>query len=135
MIKVVLTVQTFPALQSHNEKREEVENCLPKRGRREHKRSLTLEAIREAIYNAVAEVTIASFSLIQVGKRKLISKAEMSIIAYMEFHCREQHCSSWNCSGEKMVNAGIICEFSEVNGRRLQEREGESGGQVCLNIN
>lgn len=132
---MVLTVQTFPALQNHNEKGEEVENCLPKRGRREHKRSLTLEAIREAIYNAVAEVTIASFSLIQVGKRKLISKAEMPIIAYMEFHCREQHCSSWFCSGEKMVNAGIICEFSEVNGRRLQEREGESGGQVCLNIN
>lgn len=89
MIKVVLTVQTLPALQSHNEKWEEMENCLPKRGTREHKRNLTLEAIREAIYNAVVEVTIASFSRIQVGKRKLISKAEMPIIAYMGFHCKE----------------------------------------------
>lgn len=66
-----------------------MENCLPQRGRKEHKRSLTLEAIREAIYNAAAEGTIASFSLIQVGKRKLISKAEMPIIAYMGSHCRE----------------------------------------------
>lgn len=89
MIKVALIVQTFPALQSHNEKWEEMQNRLPKRGTREHKRNVTFEAIREAIYNAVAEVTIASCSLIQVGKRKLILIAEIPIIAYMEFHCKE----------------------------------------------
>lgn len=96
-----------------------MENCLPKRGMREHKRRLTLEAITEVIYNAVAEGTMLPFYFSKLGKRKLISKAEMPIIAYMEFHCKKNSIAH---SGIVPVKDGqlrnSLCEFSEVNGRK-----------------
>jgi hypothetical protein len=61
-----------------------------RKGHKKVQRNLTHEAIRVVIYSTVAEVTIASYSFIQVGKRKLLSKAEMLIIAYVNFHCRER---------------------------------------------
>ena len=38
----------------------------------------------------VAKATVAFYSFNQVGKRKLLSKAEMLIIAYVSFHFKAE---------------------------------------------